>query len=677
MQFDLCVVVRFLWRVVHFRPAVRWFFLCVCCTTVLMAAKPWEAVPLEDLQAKDSKVFPGADVEILLSTEDFDEGSYKVETDHFIRAKIYTQLGVEKKAGFSTIYFGTLRPIHLAGRVVKPDGHVIELKETDFIDQEVVRNWHGAGKQLTFVFPDLEVGDVVEYRWRDYSRAGFWVWANFCQSSFPIREYRFNLMNLMQDGAIGWLNCAEADCKTNKKEEITVTMRNLPAFVEEPFMPPSRQYCAWIYITKTFPIIPNDADVWEYLSERWSDEFESNTRPRKSLTAKAAELCKNIEPMDEKLRKLYEYCQNNFLNTSYKVTESSRVQVDKHKEEDALPAQKILAQGYGRKDEINVLFAALARSLGCEVRIARYADTSELMGVKMPRSWAFMHNECVAVKVGEGWKFFDPGTYFMPYGYMGQNSENATALICGMKQQTIATIPVSSCEMNTTLRKAKLSLNEQGVIEGDMELIHNGHPAIDFKAKYWDETMEKVNKDFMAEIAKQLPAAEVTAITWDNLQSNQMPLSVKYHIRIPGYASKAGKRLVIGPSVFQSGKVALFTKPDRKYPIYFPYPFSEKDVVEINLPDGYELERPSSPPSAGDIGIMIGTRYDMQYNRKTHTLGYQREYAVGVGGACNFKQESYPILKEIFERIHASDNHMLMLKPKKQQTANGGAPEKQ
>ena len=73
------------------------------------------------------------------------------------------------------------------------------------------------------------------------------------------------------------------------------------------------------------------------------------------------------------------------------------------------------------------------------------------------------------------------------------------------------------------------------------------------------------------------------------------PFTYAFHIKISNYAQRTGKRIFIQPSFFQNNKHPMFAASERKYPVYFHYPWAEQDDVEIELPAGYALDNAEAP----------------------------------------------------------------------------------
>lgn len=639
-------------------------------------AARWEPVDPADLAATASPGFPEADVEILLSRHEMEEcqsnhvvmlldvGKDQLITTNFIRAKIYTAKGVTDLGKFSIRFRSDHQVTGTAARVVKADGSARELTKGDILET-VLKRTRGEReqKEITFVFPGLEPGDVVEYQWVEVLGRELFVETFFCQEEFPVREYHFIVGDMASRGSVGWMHCPPAE--TSNRDNFEVTLRNLAAFKAEDYMPPLYEFRGWIYVAKMFPMAPTEKDIWRDLSIYWGDEFKTATRPNTPVKKAAAELLAGAATDDDKLRRLYEFCQNEIFNTSYRITPELQAAVEKHRDQSADSPAKILEQKRGRSDEINRLFGALARAAGYEARYARNASQSTIANVMIPCGWGFVGSDSVAVQCGGEWRYFNPGNYLLPYGLMAADDEGATTLLCDTKKAVeYGRIPASAASDSQVTRKGRLTLDDEGTLTGEVEIVYSGHIATIRKADTWSDTLAEATKDFCAEINARLPNAEVTEVQWTNLENQQMPVTVRYQVRVPGYAQQVGKRLIFGPGFFESGRNALFTANERQFPIIFPYPWQEHDDVEIVLPEGFALDKPSAPQPVGSFDGAMGATYAMQYNGKTRTFSLRRDFSLGNNGMFAFRAEAYPALKELFELLHQSDTHAIVIKPK-------------
>jgi hypothetical protein len=167
-----------------------------------------------------------------------------------------------------------------------------------------------------------------------------------------------------------------------------------------------------------------------------------------------------------------------------------------------------------------------------------------------------------------------------------------------------------------------------------------------------------------------MSTAELTDVKIENVTDPIKPFVYDYHVRVPGYAQRTGKRIFLQPAFFEHGVSPLFSSSERRYPIYFHYPWSEDDEVSIELPDGYALDNADAP---GPIKIGQLGEYSpkMFVTNKEKTLIYKRRLSFGGGGGVlYFPTNVYKDLKALFDEINKSDNHTITLK---QAASSGGS----
>ena len=111
-------------------------------------------------------------------------------------------------------------------------------------------------------------------------------------------------------------------------------------------------------------------------------------------------------------------------------------------------------------------------------------------------------------------------------------------------------------------------------------------------------------------VKRRLSTAEVSNIVLENVMDPVKPFIYKYHVRVPDYAQRTGKRLFLQPAYFEKGLAALFDTNTRRYPIYFHYPWSEEDQVTIVLPKGYALDNADSPSPFGGGAV---SKYEVRW----------------------------------------------------------------
>jgi hypothetical protein len=105
----------------------------------------------------------------------------------------------------------------------------------------------------------------------------------------------------------------------------------------------------------------------------------------------------------------------------------------------------------------------------------------------------------------------------------------------------------------------------------------------------------------------------------------------------------------------------MFSASERRFPIYFHYPWSEEDNITVNLPTGYVLDN-ADRPSPITAGAVCKYEIKMGITSDQKTLVYGRQFFFGGDGAVLFPVETYKQLKQLFDEIHKADNHLITLR---------------
>ena len=273
----------------------------------------------------------------------------------------------------------------------------------------------------------------------------------------------------------------------------------------------------------------------------------------------------------------------------------------------------------------------------------------------------FMRNSNIVVKLDDKWRFFDPASEFVPYGMLQWNEEGQDALIIGDGMESFESTPLSPPEKSLLKRAAKLRLNEDGTLEGDVSIEYRGHFAAERKAYNAYDSPEQREQTLRQEIKQRMSTAEVSNVRIENVNDLIKPFVCSFHVRVQGYAQRTGKRLLFQPAFFQYGKSPRFSATERKYEIYFRYPWKEQDEVEIELPVGFVLDRAES---IGAFPLANVGKYDVRIGitKDQRLLVYKRDFIFGDGGRILFPASAYQQLKQILDVTHELDNRIITLK---------------
>jgi hypothetical protein len=360
---------------------------------------------------------------------------------------------------------------------------------------------------------------------------------------------------------------------------------------------------------------------------------------------------------EEKLAKLLLYCRGRIKRFGDEdVTERQR---EKAKENNS--PSDTLKRGIGSGFDVNMLFAAMARAEGFDVRVARLSPRSDIPFNHAYRDRYFLPSLDIAVKVGDQWRFYDAAAKTLPMGMVSWAEEGSEALITDPRQPVFVTIPYSAAEKSLTARTGTFELDDQGTLQGQVRLAYTGHAASMRREEGLKRSAAQREDDIRDMVHAQYSTADVSDVTVDNMDDAEKPLTVSYKVKVPGYAQRTGKRLFLQAGYFQRGQLARFTAGDRKYDIWFEYPWAEQDHIDIKTPAGFALEDPDTPRPI-DLGPL--GEYRVSAKAAPGQLTYERTMAFGREGRLAFPLKLYPDVKQLFDVIHQNDQQSLTLRQK-------------
>ncbi len=581
--------------------------------------------------------------------------------NHYVRLKIYNARGIDYAKKVEIRYIDGLDVTDIEGRTIKPDGTIIELSPDDVFETTLIATENAGLKAKTFAMPALEPGAVVEYRWKETRL--FNTFSRYpLQFDVPMRSVAFHLFPQDSRASMSTVlfNHPEKELEKEKNGFFGLTLENVPAFRTEPQMPPEYSVRAFLLVFyRYFVTYSSAAEYWEEFSKSAYKIIDKQIKPDSAIKKKTSEVIGNSELPDEVIGKIFQFVRGNIKNIDDDASGFTRRQREEFKENGR--ASDVLEKGIGTSYDILMLSASMLKAAGMDAWIAYTGDRSDFFFDPKHGTSYFLSRNNVAVKVGDEWKFYNPSASYLPLGMIPWQEEDNYAFITDSKKPLFAITPTSSAEDSRTKRKAVLQLSEDGTLEGDVILEYTGHRGAEKKESN-DQASPVEREEILKGMVKdRISTAEITQIGIENVTDPEKPFTYRFHIRIPGYGQSAGKRLFFQPAFFQKGADPLFQSNKREHDIFFHYAWSENDEIDIRLPEGYELE---SPVGRQPIKAGAAANYDLSItlSEDGRVLNCRRDFALGGQNYLLFKVDNYPLLKQLFDSIHESDNHTLVLR---------------
>lgn len=634
----------------------------VCSLTVVAQDKEWRQVTPAELQMKTSKVEPDADAEVLFWEVRVDDGStVDLIMKHYVRVKIFNERGREKYSKVDIPFVKGTKVKNIMARVIKSDGSIVELAKTDVFDREIAKTDKIKVKAKSFAVPSIEPGVIVEYRYQEViPRTSANNMRMEFQKDVPVETISY-YFKPADNARYLTFNMNDNKFIKDKNGFYRATMENLPAIKSEPRMPPEDEVRSWLLLYYTDYLKEDASDFWSraggYLVRNF--EIKDTLKPGKELKTAATEITVGADSPDDKMAKLYQFCKTRIKNITFDTTLT-----DEQKEE--IKPNKSTGDTYkklqGTSVDINELFASLATAAGFEARLAFGGDRSQKFFNPSQAHVSFIHFTGIAVKINGQWKYYDPGSLFVPYGMMSWTEENTSALLLGYKDYITTKTPMSEAKKSMAKRTGRFKLLEDGTLEGTVKIEYEGHFANSYKTDNYSQSANQREENLKNEIKKQMSTAEISDISIENVSDPEKPFIYQFKVKVPNYAQKTGKRLFLQPGFFEYGKEPEFSTTTRKYDVYFSYPWAEDDDLEIELPKNFSLDSADQPGAIADPQKISSLDIDIKYDKATNILAYHRKFYFGGGENILFPNQAYQALKKIFDEFHKADSHTITLK---------------
>jgi hypothetical protein len=455
-------------------------------------------------------------------------------------------------------------------------------------------------------------------------------------------------------------NCKPSPATLETNGYWSFTLENVPAFHEEPYMLAEANVRPWVLLYYHSDVKRDPDKYWDSVGRDTYASLKDTLKPNNEVKRLAAEAVAGIDTPEDKVSALIR-CLWKHTRGYY---DSGVTDVERQKAIAKLPdrtrtSAEVLKSGFGTADERNLLFAAMASSVGLEARPVLLPNRNDIIFDRRMADDYFLDNVDMAVRIGDAWKFYDVSAR-LPPGMLEWTEEGLPSLLSDPKQPVFVQSPIAPPESSLVRRTAHLTLSDNGTLEGDIEESFSGHSAPERRDKLQGESEARQQEICKENVIGVFAQAEVSAIAVQNVDNPSEPLIVKYHIKVPTYATRTAKRILLQPLFFQFGAAPRFTAAERRYQISMPYAWKEHDEISVAFPPGFVLDNGENP---GRISFGKTGWYDLKMSiQNKNELAIKRELVFGQEGILAFQREVYPTIKAIFDTVHGHDTVALTLR---------------
>jgi transglutaminase-like putative cysteine protease len=534
---------------------------------------------------------------------------------------------------------------------------IVETSITDVDGGELVTDVHRKSLRIPAAMPGSIVGYEIEQELQPYAMTDEWDF----QDTVPVREASYSVK--LPPGwsyKVFWLNHPETPAVELPSGQSRWTVSNLKPVKLEANMPPWRGIAGRMVLSLQPPDGKRGGfQSWNEVGTWYLDLTTGRRDATTEIRQKVQELTASSPDALAKMRALAAFVQRDIR---YVAIELGVGGVQPHS------AAEVFAHRYGDcKDKVTLL-SAMLKEVGIE---SHYVIINTLRGsvtAATPPNIGFNH-AILAVQLPAGVDtatlpafiaheqlgqvlFFDPTHPLIPFGHLPGGLQANFGLLVTPGGGELVQLPQIARELNGVQRTAKLTLDENGKLRGDIQEIWMGDGAAAQRhaLRTARQDMDQI-KPIESMLNRSLTGFAIVKASVRNLRAMERPFEWHYTLEVDRYARTAGDLILVRPRVLGSFSTAfLETKEPRQHPIEFDALLRYSDVFEITLPPGYVMDE-LPPAVTQDLGFVA---YRSSTEMKGNVLRYTR--------MAEIKELSVPVEKadelKTFFRVIENDERM-------------------
>ena len=434
---------------------------------------------------------------------------------------------------------------------------------------------------------------------------------------------------------------------------VELEMNNIPAFIEEPFQPPA-DTLKWrvnFYYNSRSKV----EDYWKDAGKSWNKRIENFMGHKNGVEEAVSKTVAATDTPEQKVRKIYAYVSQ-LENQSYIPYRAQQEEhVTGHETQPGGGSCPGAAQRRPRR------FGPLVCRHGAGCWDSRLADVGAQSQRRLFRRTLHEYRATGSRDChrATGWQgsISRSGNQVLSL----RNHQLALSGLRGVRQSPekgteFGGTPAPEYKQAMTVRVAHVALNDQGAIDGTVDLAFYGIEAMNWRREAGRTDPEGRKKLLEDEIKRWLPGnSEITLTKIPQWDDAEQPVVAEFKISSP-VAVSAGKRWLVTPHIFQINDKPAFPAAQRVNPIYFDYPSQEIGEVHLALPPNAEIE--SLPPD--DSAKLDYALYKTQQKQEAANTVFSRRDLI-IGGIL-FPVTEYKAIKDFYDKVKAGVDEQVILK---------------
>jgi len=519
--------------------------------------------------------------------------------------------------------------------MIAPSGKTKKYGKDEIIDAACAENdvYDQCRRRLVSGKRDAEAGAIFAYESTiEYQSFSNQLYFHF-QDSMPVRLARFQV-TVPQ----GWelksrsFNGAPAN-PTPAGGTYTWQMGDLPQLELEPSSPSINTLAPWVGVNLLGPAFLHPILTWAEAAKLQVELNNGQAEPDEAMAAKARSLVDGSKSELDRIRAIGRFVQQvNYVSIQMNLAKGGGYKPH--------AAAQVFQKLYGDcKDKAN-LMRAMLKAVGITAYpVAIYSGDRTHVTEEWPSLGVFNH-AISAIRVGPETQapavlehprlgrllFFDPTDTLTPFGRIRGELQSNYGLLVAPDGGELVGLPQEPVTASGLARSARLQLDAAGNLQGAVHEAWSGDAAALQRAAMQAAARNSDrHRPVEAVAAGSLAMFSLQNVVAGNEHAIDRPFLWDYELRADHYARTTGPLMMVRPRVLGSESSGLLeTRKPRQNAIEFEAPGRDTDVIEIDLPAGFEVDD-LPPPVSVDEGFAA---YQSRTEVKERVLRYTRSFEI-------------------------------------------------
>ncbi|MFT6749299.1 MAG: hypothetical protein ACJAQ1_001237 [Flavobacterium sp.] len=525
-----------------------------------------------------------------------------------------------------------------------------KVKSENQFKEESSANW----MQKKISFPNVKVGSIIEFSYEYLSPyitnfnefkfqskypTDYVEYTTYIPSYFTYRTFITGYEKI--ETALEDINGIEYG-----EKKIVYSKFDMPAIVEEDFVDNIDNYTSVLKLELASVQYPNT------VTENYSLDWEGVTKKIYEDENFGNEVNKTgyfNDDLDILLKNTLD--QKDKINTILGFVKAKVKWNSKHGIYCKDGVRKAYKDGIGNVAEINLMLVAMLRYAGIEANPILLSTRENGLAI-FPSRTAFDYVIC-GVENNKEIILLDATDKNTVPNVIPERAINWVGRMI-RKNNTSEEVDLKQQEISNNSYNAIFSINPAaGSISGKIREQFSHFSAYSFRNKYGG-----INKEsYIENLEKRRNNIEINNLEVLNIENLDKPIVQSFDFNIENGAEIIGNKLFFSPMLFYATKENPFKQEKRKFPVNFVYPFLDKYIVNVDIPDGYEIE---SLPSQSFL-TLENNLVRLKYLINTADKKIQISYRLEINSSL-ISFDYYEDLKAIFNEMIKKENEKIVLK---------------